>query len=116
MTIRALVVWVDGSTSYQQLPENRTILEMEQLLEGYVDSIDVGNEATAFYGTAAKSKGMPFNEVATEIAEELGCDMDEEGLYGNVIFTGCDDGFGCQTSVPVSLAEDIINISEMRCV
>ena len=116
MTIRALVVWVDGSASYQQLPQNRTILEMEQLLEGYVDTIDVGNEATAFYSTAAKSKGMQPNEVANEIAGELGCDIGEEGFYGNVIFTGRDDGFGRQTSVPESLAEDIINISEMRCV
>jgi len=115
MTIKALVVWVDGSTSYHTILKNRTYLEMEQLLEGYVESMEVGREAVAFYNQTGESKGLPFNEVATEIARELGCEVGD-GLYGNVIFTGVEDTQGCQTSVPAGLANDITMISELRCV
>lgn len=113
-TIKTLVVWVDGSTSYQQVIKDRTYLEIEQLLEGNVDCLEIGREALIFFNDGA-SKGLPFNEVATEIARELCCDVGE-GLYGNVVITGLEDEYGYQDSVPESLAEDIITISEMRCV
>ena len=69
-----------------------------------------------YYNEIGQFKGLSYNEVATEIARELGCDVGEDGIYGNVIITGTDDKFGNTKAVPKRLADDIINLAEMRCV
>lgn len=115
--IKVLVIWVDGSVSYQTILSEKSLLEIEGLLEGTSDSLRVNKEATLYYNEMGAFKNVPANELATEIAYEIGCDLFAgETLYGNVIITGGQDRWGNDKEIPLSLAEDIMALAELRVV
>lgn len=112
--VQVFVIWVDGSTSYEQLGSNLTFEQLEEVIEGPADCFYL-NEGTIFYNEKSKANGLPINELATEIATELKCNLaDGEYLYGNVVITGIEDGEGEITSVSKEFAEDITEVSELK--
>jgi hypothetical protein len=115
--IKVLVIWVDGSVSYQSVVADRSILEIEDLLEGSADSLRINKEATLYYNEMGAFKNVPVNELATEVAHELGCDLCAgETLHGKVIITGGNDPWGNDREAPSALAEDIMRLAELRTV
>lgn len=115
--IKVLVIWIDGSVSYQSVVADRSLLEIEDLLEGTSDSLRINKEATLYYNEMGAFKNIPVNELATEIAHEIGCGLySGEALHGNVIITGGQDRWGNDKEAPLSLAEDIMRLAELRTV
>lgn len=115
--IKVLVIWVDGSVSYQSVVADKSLLEIEDLLEGSSDSLRINKEANLYYNEMGAFKNVPVNELATEVAYELGCDLCAgETLHGNVIITGGNDPWGNDRATPSSLGEDIMRLAELRTV
>lgn len=112
--IQVLVIWVDGSTSYERLSADFTMQHLEDVIEGPIDCFYL-NEGTIFYNEKAKSRDLPINELATEVVNELRCNLAAgEYLYGNVVITGVEDKEGNITSVNKLFAEDISEVSELK--
>lgn len=104
--IRVLVIWVDGSTSYETLNGSE---ELNQFM-GPVSKVSL-KEGEFIYGAYAKKERQSFNSAATEVITELGNKV--EPIHGNVIVTGLTKGKKI-TSVNKVFAEDIVELLEMR--
>ena len=113
-SVKVLVIWVDGSTSYEKLEGENLFSQIEDLIGGPAESFYY-TEGTICYGETAREANEDVHELATEIINELSSGATEGGyLYGPVVVTGVEDEEGNVTSVMKEFADDLIRQSNIR--
>jgi len=113
-SVKVLVIWVDGSTSYEELKGENLFSQIEDLIGGPAESFYY-TEGTICYGENATEENEDVNELATEIINELSNGIRKRGyLYGPVVVTGVENEDGNVTSVMKEFADDIICQSNTR--